>query len=502
MILEMLCDEAMRIETLLQVIQAQTVRGPRQADVRAVVCDSRQVRPGALFVALPGRRTDGLRYVDEAVARGAVAVVTEAPAVTPRDVAHIRVEDARRALAEIACAFHGNPSRDLAVVGITGTNGKTTVGYLARNLLEAAGLAPGLVGTVAYEVGRRVIPAARTTPEAPELQDLLAQIVRAGGRAAVMEVSSHALAQQRVWGIDFDVAVFTNLTGDHLDYHGTMERYFEAKALLFQGLGRMEKPGVAVVNLDDPWGRRLLETPGAWARTWTYGEHPAADVRALDVELGPAGTRFRLVTPAGDALIRSPLLGRFNVSNALAAAAAALALEVPLDLCARGIERFVSAPGRLEPVPNAAGLRVFVDYAHTDDALGNVLATLRELSPGGRLLVVFGCGGDRDRAKRPRMGAVAGRWADLSILTSDNPRSEDPAQIIAEIAAGFPAGAAVERIAQREEAIAAALDRARPEDVVLIAGKGHERTQEFARTVVPFDDREVVRRHLGERAAP
>lgn len=495
MILGQLCDEAMRIESVLQVIQSVTVRGDRERDITGVACDSRRVRPGHLFVALPGAHRNGAEFIGEAVRRGAIAVVAQERVARRGDATFIQVEDARRALAEIACAFYNHPSARLCAIGITGTNGKTTTAFMLRDIFRAAGRRPGMIGTVVYEIGERRIPAGRTTPEAPDVQALLDQMLRAGCDSAVMEVSSHALVQQRVWGVDFDVGVFTNLTRDHLDYHGTLERYFDAKALLFRGLGQMEKSAAAVINLDDDWGQQLANIGGGWNAAFTYGSHPAADVRAEDVELDAEGSSFRLRSPWGDANLRLRTLGRFNVQNALAAIAAAGAVGIPLEASARALTAFTAAPGRLEPVPNRRGFRVYVDYAHTDDALRNVLGMLRGMT-AGKLIVVFGCGGDRDRGKRPLMGAVAARWADLTILTSDNPRGEDPERILDDIAAGIGNTASVERIADREQAIARAIERAAPGDIVLIAGKGHENYQEFDRTVIPFDDREVAARRL------
>ncbi len=496
MILGNLCDETMRIESILQVIQSVTVRGDRNLDIKGIAYDSRQVRPGYLFVALKGARHNGADFIEEAIRRGAVAVVSEESAIRRGSITHIRVDDARRALAEIACAFHNHPSVRITTIGITGTNGKTTTAFMLRGILRAAGRKPGLIGTVMYEMGERCIPASRTTPEAPDIQAMLDQMLHAGCDSAVMEVSSHALVQKRVWGVDFDVGVFTNLTRDHLDYHKTMDEYFAAKSLLFQGLGRMEKRAAAVINIDDDWGQRLAGIGGGWAALITYGFHPAADVRADATQFDERGTVFRVSSPWGQAEVRLKTLGAFNVQNALAAIASAGAIGIPLARTVEALRTFVSAPGRLEPVSNARGLRVYVDYAHTDDALERVLETLRGLATG-KLMVVFGCGGDRDRGKRPRMGAAAARWADHIILTTDNPRSEDPRRIIEEIAAGIPAGASWEAELDRETAIARAIARARSGDTILIAGKGHENYQEFDRTVTPFDDREVARRLLG-----
>lgn len=489
-----LFEEAMKIEDLLQVVQSHAVRGGRQADITGIACDSRRVKPGSLFVAVPGTHEDGARYIEDALRRGAVAVMSQAPVAVPSGVAWIGVEDPRRALAEISCAFYGHPASQLQVAGITGTNGKTTTAFMLRDLLRAAGRTPGMIGTVQYEIGDRCIPANRTTPESVDVQHMLEQMLRSGCRSAVLEVSSHALDQKRVWGIDFDVGVFTNLSRDHLDYHETMERYFAAKALLFRGLGQMAKPACAVINLDDPWGQQLAGMGGA-CPVWTYGMHAAAAVVAEEIELGPHGSSFRARTPWGAADIRLRLMGRYNVHNALAALTAGGAMGLTLDTMIPALEAFMSAPGRMEPVPNDRGLHVFVDYAHTADALANACATLREISPR-RLIVMFGCGGNRDRGKRPLMAAAAAAEADLTIVTNDNPRSEDPAAIAAAIVAGFPAGTRYEIVLDREEAIARALTVAQPGDTVLLAGKGHENYQEFARTVSPFDDREIARRHL------
>ncbi|HOW98458.1 MAG TPA: UDP-N-acetylmuramoyl-L-alanyl-D-glutamate--2,6-diaminopimelate ligase [Kiritimatiellia bacterium] len=495
MILGQLCVETMRLEYLTRVIQPVTLRGATDCEIEGLAYDSRQVRPGFLFVALPGQRRDGRDFVAEAIDRGAVAVMSEKNELPRRAVTCIRVEDARRAMAEVACALYGEPSRDLFMVGVTGTNGKSTVSFMVRDLLRAAGLAPGLIGTIRYEIGERSIPASRTTPEAPDLQAMLDRMRRAGCRSAVMEVSSHGLDQKRVWGTDFDVGIFTNLTQDHLDYHRTMDRYYAAKSLLFRGLGQMEKSARAVLNMDDPWGLQLANTGGFNAELLTFGMHPGAMVRAENVELSDAGSTFDVATPWGGARVSLRLLGRFNVSNALAALAAGGAAGVPPAQMAEVLGAMRAVPGRLEPIPAARPFRVYVDYAHTPDALTNVLRTLREFT-AGRVIVVFGCGGDRDRAKRPMMGAAAASLADYSVVTSDNPRSELPADIIAEIVPGFGEASNFEIEENREKAVFKALRMARAGDTVLIAGKGHETTQEIGNTISPFDDREVARRLL------
>ncbi len=483
---------AMDLQDLLPHLQPLEHQGPRALRLEGVTHDSRNVHPGFAFVALRGGRQDGLQFLGQALDRGAALVVAEESCPVPRGVAFVRVADARLALARLSCALQGNPAAYLEVIGITGTNGKTTTSYLCHAMLAADGRTPGLIGTVEYRMGERLIPASRTTPEAPELQSMLREMVRCGGHSAAMEVSSHSLCQQRVAGIDFDVAVFTNLTQDHLDYHGTMEAYFEAKATLFRNLGRGEKKGRAVVNLDDPYGRRLPGLVPAGVETLGYGFDPRAQVRAEAVELSAEGTSFRLVTPWGSAAVRIPLLGRFNVYNALASVAACGALGVPFPFLCHVLENAPAVPGRLERVACPRG-GIFVDYAHTHHALENVLQTLRELRPR-RLITVFGCGGDRDREKRPLMGAVARRLSDVTILTSDNPRREDPLAILRDIEAGFESQGGYTVEPDREAAIASAIAQLREGDILLIAGKGHERMQEFATGQTPFDDREVARR--------
>lgn len=485
---------AMKLGALLSALADAGVRGNTDAEVRDVVYDSRRVRPGSVFVALPGSHQDGWHFAADAAKRGAVAVVTECVTGGVEVPCIVRVPDARLALAQLACAFYENPGLHLRSVGITGTNGKTTVSYMCRSILRAAGENPGLIGTVEYQIGERSIPAMRTTPEAPDLQNMFAQMTCCGTRTAVMEVSSHSLVQQRVAGIDFDVAVFTNLTRDHLDYHRTMEEYFEAKAMLFESLGR-NRPACAVINIDDPWGRKLVSRCAPGVTVLTYGLCPEADVRTSDVRLNDKGSRFHVHTPWGDQEAAIRLLGRYNISNFLAAVAVGGCLKVDLDTMVQALAQMPCVPGRLEEVPTGRDYQVFVDYAHTDDALAHVLTTLREVA-SARLLLVFGCGGDRDRTKRPIMGKVAGKLADLTFITSDNPRTEAPEAIIAEIVQGFGQNANFEAVVDRRDAIRAALREVRPGDILLIAGKGHEAFQEFAHTTVPFDDRQVVQQLL------
>jgi UDP-N-acetylmuramoyl-L-alanyl-D-glutamate--2,6-diaminopimelate ligase len=479
----------MKLEALLPSLPGAQCRGPLNREIAGLACDSRQVRPGWLFVAIPGNKLDGAAFVEDAVARGAVAVVAQA-FPPQKEITAIRVANPREALARLASAFYGNPSHRLRVAGVTGTNGKTTVAYMIRDILESAGLPCGLIGTVEYRLGNRVIPASRTTPDSLTLQSYLAQMAQNGCAAAVMEVSSHALDQERAWGIEFDAAIFTNLTQDHLDYHKTMEAYFEAKKKLFTAVGRGRKKAVAVVNVDDPYGRRLAGCPDIKASLVTYGRAAGAGVRAEEVRLSASGTAFRAVTPWGAAGATLRLLGGYNISNALAAIAACGSMGIPLAASVQRLALMRAVPGRLEEVPCARGFKVFVDYAHTDDALINVLQTLREIATG-RLIVVFGCGGNRDRTKRPKMGAAAARLADYSVLTSDNPRTEDPMAILSQIQAGMGA-APHEVVPDRAEAIKRALGMAAKGDIVLIAGKGHETFQEFDNRVIPFDDRQVA----------
>ncbi len=481
----------MKLDELLRNVPCTAIKGPTDLPVAGIAYDSRQVRQDYLFVAIPGGQRDGMDFADEAVRRGARAIVSASGKFAPKEATHIQVRNVRRALAEIADAFYGHPSTRLCMVGITGTNGKTTTAFLVRDMLAAAGRAPGLIGTVQYEVGARILPASRTTPESADLQGLLDQMLHAGCRSVSMEVSSHALDQDRAAGVDFDAAVFTNLTRDHLDYHETMGRYFEAKRKLFLSLGKGTKQASAIINVDDSWGKTLIAYNEISANIVTYGFGPEAVVRAEDVRPSGKGSEFRIASPWGESRLQISLLGRFNVYNALAAYAVGRALGLDEHLVVESLAARRTVPGRLEEIPTDRRWRVFVDYAHTDDALENALRTLRSVTPG-RLVVVFGCGGNRDQTKRPMMGAVAAQHADFSVLTSDNPRREDPLAILEQISAGFGSNTNFTKVEDRKQAIREALGMAREGDTVLIAGKGHETTQEFANTIVPFDDRKVA----------
>jgi len=463
-----------------------------------VTHDSRRVTPGAVFVALQGFKEDGVAFVPQAVAAGAAAIVADRPAPGAVEVPWVVVSDARLALATLAAAFHGYPSLDMRVVGITGTNGKTTTGYLASAIFEAAGITCGLMGTVTYRLGDRTFDATRTTPESPDVQRYMQEMVRAGCTACVMEVSSHALALRRVEAVRFAAAVFTNLTRDHLDFHESMEEYFATKRRLFEML---PDNAPAVINTDDPRGVTLV---GLVDRPVTYGISRPADVSPGSLSYSLEGLRFDIQSPRGPVRVRSKLVGRPNVYNILAAVAVTTELGVPIDAVEQGLERLGGVPGRFEVVTSPLDdVTVVVDYAHTDDALRNLLETARPLATR-RIITVFGAGGDRDRSKRPLMGMVAARLSDVVIITSDNPRSEDPGRIIDEVKRGAEpetkrGGAEVLVRSDRHDAIFDAVRLAASGDVILVAGKGHEKYQEVAGRTFAFDDVGVAREALEAR---
>jgi len=485
----------MQLKTLLAAIPVRQIVGTLDRPVESIAYDSRRVQRNGLFVAIRGEKVDGHEFIGQAVEKGASVIVAD------REEKHLRatcvvVEDTRTSLADLSAIFYGHPAQRLKLAAVTGTNGKTTTSFLIKHICEKAGLRCGLIGTVRYEIGERVLPAIRTTPESLDLQELLAQVVNAGCRAAAMEVSSHALAQNRTRGLEWNVAVFTNLTQDHLDFHGTMESYFESKVKLFTQLGQQEnkrKPA-AVVNIDDRYGQQLLNKIDKSVAIVTYGMSARADFRTSNYRVEFSGTSYQLDARGKSYLVRVPLIGRFNVANSVAALAAANGLGVDLRAAVLSLGKSPQVPGRLEMVPAKRQFQVFVDYAHTPDALANVLKTLCELQPQ-RLIVVFGCGGDRDRQKRPLMGEMVDRHADYAIITSDNPRKEDPSAIIAATEKGFRS-THFEKIVDRTEAINRAIALAQPRDIVLIAGKGHENYQEFADHTVPFDDIQVARRAI------
>ncbi|MGC1649957.1 MAG: UDP-N-acetylmuramoyl-L-alanyl-D-glutamate--2,6-diaminopimelate ligase [Candidatus Sulfotelmatobacter sp.] len=471
--------------------------------VSGVEYDSRRVKPGCVFVAMHGESSDGNRFIDQAIQSGAVAVVTDSPGEKPREgVAWAVVPHGRRALARLSANFYKRPAERIAVTGITGTNGKSTTAFLIESILTAAGRKSVLIGTIEYHVAGKVYPAPHTTPEALELARLLNEALGLGATDAVMEVSSHALTQERVFGVPFDVAVFTNLTRDHLDYHKTMDEYFAAKRVLFEGCGT-DAPRAVVTNLDDEYGSKLVgfsrkRSSVVLSYGWERG-----DFHAENVDINRRGTRFDMAMPQQNVKIPvfSPLIGRVNVYNILAAAAACYSRGCEAKAIARGVESLTHVPGRFERVDCGQPFTVVVDYAHTDDALRNLTALAREfVSRGGgtaRVLTVFGCGGDRDRAKRPLMGEAAGRGSDFVVLTSDNPRSEDPRAIINDALVGLQkTGVKYTVEVDRRKAIALAIAAAHPGDIVLLAGKGHEKVQVTREGSHPFDDVEVAREAL------
>ena len=461
--------------------------------VRDVTHDSRQAREGTLFVAIKGLTMDGHRFVDDVMRRGAIGIISQYDPPEAFVGSWLKVRNAREALAKAASVINGNPSHELNLVGVTGTNGKTTTTYLCYALAEAAHVKPAMLTTVEYRIGDRSEPAIRTTPEASDTNRFLRRAVDEGCGFAAMEASSQAIDLHRCDWLRFKVAIFTNLTQDHLDYHGTMENYFDAKKKLFDGrLG--EVPSVCVINLDDEWGRDIIdELRSKGQKVVTYSQRQRADFIAENIDVSLIqGTSFLLKTPKGERKITSPLVGRPHVYNMLAATGAAMELGYDLDSIEKGLSRCVGAPGRFERVPNNRGFAVVVDYAHTDDALLNTLRTARDLTPG-RIVTVFGCGGDRDKTKRIPMGRAAGENSDITIITSDNPRTEDPMEIIREIEVGVkPTGARYEILSDRRDAIFRAVALADPGDVVIIAGKGHENYQIVGNDKFHFDDREVA----------
>ena len=473
--------------------------GDADSLVTDVTHDSRQAREGTVFVAIRGATMDGHRFVDDVIRRGAVGIISEYDPPADFQGVWLKVKDAREALAKAAAVINGDPSHELDLVGITGTNGKTTTTYLCLALAEAAAQKGAMLTTVEYRIGDKSVPAVRTTPEASDTNRFLREAVDAGCTMAVMETSSQAIDLHRCDWLKFKVAIFTNLTRDHLDYHLTMESYFDAKKKLFDGrLG--EKPASSVINIDDEWGLKLAdELKAAGQRVVTFSLEKEANLTANDISVSLIkGTSFRLSTPSGERQINSPLVGKPHVYNMLAATAASLELGYSLDAIQAGLEKCVGAPGRFERVPHDGDFAVVVDYAHSDDALLNVLKTARELT-SGKIITVFGCGGDRDKTKRGPMGEVAGRNSDLVIITSDNPRTENPLKIIEEIEVGLKkTDCEYQVVSDRRDAIFQALKKAKTNDVVLIAGKGHENYQIIGDDKFDFDDRKIASEALEE----
>jgi UDP-N-acetylmuramoyl-L-alanyl-D-glutamate--2,6-diaminopimelate ligase len=488
-------SKSQHLQELAEAMEVKLPSGKNDPVVTCLITDSRRVVPGALFFAIGGLRTDGNFYVEEAVDRGAVAIVSEQDLGEHLPIPCLRVSDAPKALALTARHFYGAPDADLKIAGITGTNGKTTVAMLVQHLMGGSKQV-GMLGTVRYDLGGRTLPSFKTTPESVDTFALLDQIRSAGCPEVAMEISSHGLEQKRVYGMSVEVAVFLNLTRDHIDYHQNMEAYFASKERLFNGRNG-DLPKAAVINVDCPYGERLLKSLNSGIRATTFALNGEADITARDLKFYPDRTEFDLVWSEGQARVTSPLMGRYNVSNLLAALGIGHARGFSMEAMLARVADFPAVPGRMERVNLGQDFNVLVDYAHTDDALRHACEMLRELTPG-RCILVFGCGGDRDRTKRAPMLQAALEGADMVRVTSDNPRSESQDQIFADMRTALKdtEGADVEFIADRKRAISMALDLAKPGDCVLVAGKGHETYQEFDGSVIPFDDRQVIRELL------
>ncbi|MEO6848044.1 MAG: UDP-N-acetylmuramoyl-L-alanyl-D-glutamate--2,6-diaminopimelate ligase [Chthoniobacterales bacterium] len=485
----------MKLHNLLNSIKIEGLP-PEDREITGLCLDSRKVLPGSLFFALQGLKSDGATFAKEAISRGAVAVVADTD--LSLEVPVLRVTNSREAMAKMAAAFYGNPSQALRVFGITGTNGKTTSAFIVKHLCDYSHIPCGLIGTIRYMIGSETLPAPRTTPESIEIQELLGAMRDQGCRAVSMEVSSHALMQHRVSGMEFDAAVFTNLSQDHLDYHQTMENYFEAKAGLFEQLGQQKnKPGKAIINADDRYGQFLITRYGGRLPIITFGQGVLSDFRAGNIRTTTTGTTFQLDAKQKSFLVKLPLIGSFNVYNALAALAAVTSAGVDIHGAIQALDKIPQVPGRLERVLTSRAFQAYVDYAHTPDALENALKTLRLLNPR-RIITVFGCGGDRDRGKRPLMGRVADQLSDWCVVTSDNPRTEDPEAIIKGITEGM-SGSKHEILMDRKEAIRNAVGMASRGDIVLVAGKGHETYQEFANETIPFNDVAITRSAIEDK---
>jgi UDP-N-acetylmuramoyl-L-alanyl-D-glutamate--2,6-diaminopimelate ligase len=488
----------MSLNDLLQGVALTVPASAKNTEILQVTCDSRKAAAGSLFFALHGAKVDGNAFLQDAIARGAVGIVSGEPAPVwlPAIVSWVQVAEPRNALAIVAANFYGHPASRLRMAAVTGTNGKTTVTSLIDAMVKASGAKTGLFGTIAYHTPRREYPSPNTTPECVDLQGFLAEIRDEGGAFAVLEASSHALTMGRLWGCHFAAAVFTNLTREHMDYHKNFEDYFAAKRRLFEGTGA-GAPDVAVVNTDDAYGKRLR---GLATRTVTYGLENGAEITAKKFSLSFAGLSFTAATPAGKVEVTSALVGRINVYNVLAAIGAAQALEIENAAIEKGLRDLESVSGRFQRIDEGQPFQVIVDYAHTDDALENLIRTARELNTKGRVITLFGCGGEKDRTKRPVMGEVTGRLSDLTILSSDNPRQEDPLKIISDIIVGLQKTSGKYLIEpDREKAIALAMDEARAGDIILLAGKGHENYQMLASGTIRFDDRENARAALRAR---
>ncbi|MEG6521882.1 UDP-N-acetylmuramoyl-L-alanyl-D-glutamate--2,6-diaminopimelate ligase [Desulfotomaculum sp. 1211_IL3151] len=485
----------MILKELLQAIPVVSLSGNQEINIEGICYDSRQVSPKTLFVAVKGYQTDGHQYIEKAVTAGAVAVVYESDVELPEGISGIKVADSRKSLALLADQFYGHPSQRLSMVGVTGTNGKTTTTHLIAAIWQRAGIKPGVIGTIHNLIGEKILPVTNTTPESLDLQKTLAQMVEEEVKGVAMEVSSHALALNRVAGVHYQVAVFTNLTQDHLDFHQTMENYLAAKAILFA-----QDIQYAVINGDDPAAGELKKS--SRGKVYTYGMNQEVDVRAQDIQVTAKGVQFVISGPWGQHRLHLKLTGRFNVYNSLAAYTTGMALGFDGEIVIAALENVIGVAGRFELVDQGQNFAVVVDYAHTPDGLENILTTARQITKG-RLITVFGCGGDRDRTKRPIMGEIAARYSDIPVVTSDNPRTEDPQRILADVVVGVNRVMSPEKylvLQDRREAINKAIELAREGDVVVIAGKGHEDYQIIGTTKYPFDDREEAAAALKKKA--
>lgn len=485
----------MKLKKLLKDIPIKYIKGSKDVEITGLCINSKLVSPGNLFIAKKGKLEDGTQYIPEAIAAGAVAILSDIYDPSLKEVTQLIHSDVTQVEGLLAAHYYQFPSHSLFMVGITGTNGKTTSSFLVKHLLDHFYGPCGLIGTIEYIIGTQRYRATRTTPDVSANHKMLREMVLHQCQSAVMEVTSHALDQQRISHIEYDVAIFTNLTVDHLDYHKSMENYCGAKNKLFSSLGCPENrkkpfPKTAIVNKDSPWANQMLE--GCKANVFTYGIEQNADLRATEIEMNGDGTQFTLTYKGHSLRCKSPLVGRYNVYNTLAAIAVLLIRNIPLEKIIPVISLFSPVSGRLEPIPNDLGLKIYVDFAHSDDAITNVLECLQEIKGDGRIITVFGCGGDRDKTKRPRMAQAAEALSDLCIVTSDNPRSEDPLDIIKEIVKGFQKKESYLIEPDRYLAIERALAMATPQDLILLAGKGHEPYQVFAHKIIEFDDRKVA----------
>lgn len=490
----------MKLFTLLKDLPSHTLTGSPQVKISHLECDSRSVMPGTCYIALKGNQVDGHKYIPEAIRRGACAIVAEMPCTQEAkdaNISWVEVDDSHLAISLMGSIWNGRPSQHMTMIGVTGTNGKTTTAYIVHSLLKQAWLRAGLLGTIAYDNGGKITPSTHTTPGPLELEHMLKEMLENGCRGVSMEVSSHALDQKRVAGINFNVGIFTNLTQDHLDYHHNMENYFLAKVKMFEQMlhdTKSRRKPIAVINIDDAYGRRLVEMFSSRMTVKTYGSALGADFRMLVHHVSSKGSEYELEYKGKSYLVRVPLIGKFNMYNSLAALAAVICAGIPIRDAIANLQNIPQVPGRLELFTHPGGAQIFIDYAHTPDALENVCKTLKDLC-SRRLITVFGCGGDRDKSKRPLMGAVAARLSDAIIVTSDNPRSEEPLSIINQITTGIPEGRYA-IIPDRARAIATAIEQARLGDIVLIAGKGHENYQELSSGRIDFSDAKEVRRNM------